>query len=164
MQSRTRKGQSESPDRRWIRHPLYGEIRQIRRSAVGRDGQTYEWWEHDLTFFPLVPKGAVAGDVSKQVFCAACNDPKYFYVDEALPGGLVTFQRLASYLSMHVEPDATIPVGHWARTGEGVAKKPIRIVEATMNRVIGLLRYAYWDPRNTFEMLDASIAMIFRCE
>ena len=83
MESRTRKGRSASADRRWVRHPLYGEIRQIRRSTVGRDGRTYEWWEHDPAFFPPVPKGAVAGDVSKQVFCAACHDPKYFYVDEA---------------------------------------------------------------------------------
>lgn len=29
-----------------------------------------------------IPKGAVAGDVSKQVFCSACHEPKYFYVDE----------------------------------------------------------------------------------
>jgi hypothetical protein len=69
-------------ERRWSRHPLYGNIPLIRRATVGRDGQTYEWWEYDPTFSPRIPKGAVPGDVSKQVFCSACHEPKYFYVDE----------------------------------------------------------------------------------
>jgi len=54
----------------------------VRRATVGRNGRTYEWWEYDPTFSPRVPKGAVAVDVSKQVFCSACHEPKYFYVDE----------------------------------------------------------------------------------
>jgi tetratricopeptide (TPR) repeat protein len=29
-----------------------------------------------------IPKGAVPGDVSKQVFCSGCHEPKYFYIDE----------------------------------------------------------------------------------
>ena len=49
---------------------------------IGRNGRTYEWWEYDAAFSPPVPKGAVPGDVSKQVFCSACQEPKYFYVDE----------------------------------------------------------------------------------
>jgi hypothetical protein len=69
-------------DRRWVKHPVFGNIPQIQHKSVGRDGRTYEWWEWDLTFSPRVPKNAVPGDVSKQVFCGACHDPKYFYVDE----------------------------------------------------------------------------------
>jgi hypothetical protein len=80
-----RQGSSASADsaqRRWFRHPLYGNIPLIRHSTVGRDGRSYEWWEYDPTFSPRIPKGAVPGDVSKQVFCSACHEPKYFYVDE----------------------------------------------------------------------------------
>ncbi len=29
-----------------------------------------------------IPDGAIRGDVSKQVFCPLCHDPKYFYADE----------------------------------------------------------------------------------
>jgi hypothetical protein len=80
-----RHGSSASADsvqRRWSRHPLYGNIPLVRHATVGRDGRTGEWWEYDPTFTPRIPKGAVAGDVSKQVFCSACHEPKYFYVDE----------------------------------------------------------------------------------
>ena len=72
----------DSAERRWSRHPVYGRIPLIRHATVGRDGRTYEWWEYDPAFSPPVPKGAVAGDVSKQVFCSACHEPKYFYVNE----------------------------------------------------------------------------------
>ena len=74
---------ANSADRRWSRHPLYGNIPLNRRMTVGSDGRTYELWEYDPTFSPRVPKGAVPGDVSKQVFCSACHEPKYFYVDES---------------------------------------------------------------------------------
>src|SRR5262249_6411178 len=30
-----------------------------------------------------LPRGAVRGDVSQQVFCSAHNEPKYFYLDES---------------------------------------------------------------------------------
>lgn len=73
---------TSATERRWLRHALYGEIPLIRHATVGRDGRPYEWWEYDPTFSPRVPKGAVPGDVSKQVFCSACHEPKYFYVDE----------------------------------------------------------------------------------
>ena len=73
---------TSATERRWSRHALYGEIPLIRHATVGRDGRTYEWWEYDPTFSPRVPKGAVLGDLSKQVFCSACHEPKYFYVDE----------------------------------------------------------------------------------
>jgi tetratricopeptide (TPR) repeat protein len=75
-------GSRSGTDRRWSRHPLYGNIPLIRHATVGKDGRTYEWWEYDPAFSPPVPKGAVPGDVSKQVFCSACHEPKYFYVDE----------------------------------------------------------------------------------
>jgi tetratricopeptide (TPR) repeat protein len=66
-----------SDERRWTRHPLYGNVPLLRHATVGRDGKTYEWWEYDPTFSPPVPKGAVPGDVSKQVFCSACHEPKF---------------------------------------------------------------------------------------
>jgi hypothetical protein len=54
----------------------------VERSYVANDGQRYKWDEYDLTYSPRLPKGAVAGDVSKQVFHPALHVPKYFYIDE----------------------------------------------------------------------------------
>ena len=66
---------------RTMRHPLYGEIPLLRHeSEVG--GRTYEYWQPDPTYKPRLPHGAVAGDVSRQVFCL-CHSPRYFYVDES---------------------------------------------------------------------------------
>jgi len=62
-------------------HPLYGDIPLIeRRSRV--NGKDYSWWEYDPLFKPKLPKGAVAGDVSRQQYCTPHHVPKYFYVDE----------------------------------------------------------------------------------
>ena len=61
---------------------------------------THECWEDDPTFSPRVPKGAVPGDVSKQVFCSACHEPKCFYVDEART--CVPIDRDARGLDTHV--------------------------------------------------------------
>jgi hypothetical protein len=71
-----------SQDRRWARHELYGDVLLIRQSLVGRDGRPHEWWQYDPNYVPTLPRGAVAGDVMKQVLCASCHVPKYFYVDE----------------------------------------------------------------------------------
>jgi hypothetical protein len=54
----------------------------VERSYVADDGQRYEWDEYDLAYSPRLPKGAVAGDASKQVFHPALQVPKYFYIDE----------------------------------------------------------------------------------
>jgi tetratricopeptide (TPR) repeat protein len=70
-------------ERRWLKHPLYGNVPRIRHAGVGTNGRVYEWWQCDPTFKPRLPRGAVEGDVAKQVFCAGCHVPKYFYVDEA---------------------------------------------------------------------------------
>lgn len=60
---------------------LYGNIPLIpHRTTVA--GKTYEWWECDPAYQPPLPRGAVRGDVTRQVFCNACHTPKYFYVDE----------------------------------------------------------------------------------
>jgi putative zinc ribbon protein/tetratricopeptide repeat protein len=69
-------------ERRWFTHPIYGEVPRIRHTAVGANGRMYEWWQCDPTFKPRLPARAVEGDVTKQVFCAGCHVPKYFYVDE----------------------------------------------------------------------------------
>jgi hypothetical protein len=69
--------------RRVERHPLYGDIPLLRETFVARDGSVNEWWRYDPTFTPQPPKGGVAGDVDRQVFCPAHHVPKYFYVDEA---------------------------------------------------------------------------------
>ena len=65
-----------------VRHPLYGEIPLIRRSATGLKGKSYYWWTYDPAFKPTLPAGAVRGQLDKQVFCGGFHVPKYFYVDE----------------------------------------------------------------------------------
>src|SRR4030095_14215073 len=45
-------------------------------------GKVYEWWQYDPEYEPPLPRGAVRGNVFKQVFCPAHHTPKYFYVDE----------------------------------------------------------------------------------
>jgi len=71
-----------SGGRRWARHELYGDVPLIRHSSVASNGKTYELWRYDPSFVPELPPGAVAGDVSKQVFYE-WYVPKYFYVNEA---------------------------------------------------------------------------------
>jgi hypothetical protein len=80
--TKPKRARKASDERRWSRHPLYGNIPLIRHATVGDDGRTYEWWAYDATFSPPLPRGAVRGDVSKQIFCQTCHEPKYFYVDE----------------------------------------------------------------------------------
>jgi tetratricopeptide (TPR) repeat protein len=71
-----------SRGRRWARHELYGDIPLIHHSSIGPDGESHERWQYDPSFMPVLPRGAVAGDVSQQVFYE-WHVPKYFYVDEA---------------------------------------------------------------------------------
>ena len=80
--SKGRTGAEMSSSRSVARHPLYGDIPMIRETATGRDGKLHEWWRYDLDYSPTLPRGAVRGDVAKQVFCTACHVPKYFYLDE----------------------------------------------------------------------------------
>jgi tetratricopeptide (TPR) repeat protein len=70
------------PNLRIEPHPLYGEVRLIRRTAPAKSGRTVEWWEYDPSFQPRLPRGALRGDPTKQIFCTAHHVPKYFYVDE----------------------------------------------------------------------------------
>lgn len=44
---------------------------------VGPDGTTRQLWRWDPSYAPPLPKGAVRGDITKQVYC--CGFPKYFY-------------------------------------------------------------------------------------
>lgn len=81
--SKSRKGADSSVDaRRWVQHELYGKLPLIRHSSTSRDGQVHEWWKYDRTYTPRLPRGAVPGEVTRQVFCTAHHVPKYFYVDE----------------------------------------------------------------------------------
>jgi len=73
---------SERSASRARRHPLYGDIPLFSETTTGLDGKLYTWWRHDPDFAPPLPRGAVRGDVRKQVFCSACHVPKYFYLDE----------------------------------------------------------------------------------
>lgn len=67
---------------RFFRHARFGNIPLIHHSQVGSDGKLYEWWQYDPNYQPSMPRGAVRGDVRKQMYCAAHHLPKYFYVDE----------------------------------------------------------------------------------
>jgi hypothetical protein len=62
-------------------HPLYGDIPLIEHRRPKPDGGEWTWHEPDLEFKPPLPKGAVRGDTSRQVFCSAHDVPQYFYVD-----------------------------------------------------------------------------------
>ena len=61
---------------------VFGNIPLICHETVNPDGKVYKWWQYDPKYEPPLPRGAVRGDVSKQVFCTACHTPKYFFVDE----------------------------------------------------------------------------------
>ncbi len=63
-------------------HPLFGEIPLLRIPHKNPSGHDDAYWRYDLTYKPPMPKGAVAGDVTRQQYCPMCNVPKYFYVDE----------------------------------------------------------------------------------
>ena len=59
--------------RRIARDPVYGDVPLVE----GPFGFRY-----DPAFEPRLPKGAVRGDVSKQEFCTAHYNPRYFYLDQ----------------------------------------------------------------------------------
>jgi tetratricopeptide (TPR) repeat protein len=63
-------------------HPLYGEIPLVEHRTRGSNGREYVWLQYDPAYEPKLPKGAIRGDVSRQVYCVAHHVPKYFYVDE----------------------------------------------------------------------------------
>jgi hypothetical protein len=64
------------------RHPMFGEIPLIKVIATGLRGQDLSWWRYDPEYEPPLPRGAVRGNVKRQVFCYAHHVPKYFYLDE----------------------------------------------------------------------------------
>ncbi|MBX7187929.1 MAG: zinc-ribbon domain-containing protein [Vicinamibacteria bacterium] len=61
---------------------MFGEIPLIKVTATGLRGQDLSWWRHDPEYEPPLPRGAVRGNVKRQVFCEAHHVPKYFYLDE----------------------------------------------------------------------------------
>jgi hypothetical protein len=65
-----------------VRHPLFGEIPLIRVVATGQDRKLHPSWSYDPDYAPPLPRGAVRGDVRRQVFCTGCHVPRYFFVDE----------------------------------------------------------------------------------
>ena len=56
---------------RSVRLPIVGEV-----PLVQRDSGT---WGYDPAFKPVLPPGAVAGDISRQVYC--CGPPRFAYID-----------------------------------------------------------------------------------
>ena len=73
---------STRTDPRGERHPVFGTIPLIEVKATGLRGEDRSWWRYDPDYEPPLPRGAVRGNVRKQVFCFAHHVPKYFYVDE----------------------------------------------------------------------------------
>jgi len=80
MKSRAKAKRAAEPAQRWREHRLYGRVPLVRHETVVK-GKTYEWWQCDPAFKPRLPRGALAGDVTKQDFCP-CHPPKYFYLGE----------------------------------------------------------------------------------
>jgi hypothetical protein len=68
-------------DSRTHAHPLYGAVPLVPRTTLDEQGHRHIWWQYDPDFRPPLPRGAVRGDVSRQVFCYH-HVPRYFYVDE----------------------------------------------------------------------------------
>src|SRR5687767_11028641 len=83
-----RDGSPRAPDtrvaseRKVAKDRLFGEVPLIRVATPAVDGKVYEWWQYDPDYQPPLPRGAVRGDVRKQLYCTAHHMPKYFYVDE----------------------------------------------------------------------------------
>jgi hypothetical protein len=59
------------PEYSYVDRPIVGKVRMVRTSSAG--------WKYDPTFVPKLPKGAIAGDITRQVYC--CASPHYAYVD-----------------------------------------------------------------------------------
>src|SRR5262245_8636942 len=79
---RVKRGKQRKTERelRFDQHPLFGKIPIIPVSIVALDGKVYERWGYDPSYKPSMPRGAIRGDIRKQVYCH--DTPRYFYVDE----------------------------------------------------------------------------------
>lgn len=60
----------------------FGDIPMIPSVQTYSDGSKAAVWKFDPDFKPRLPKGAVAGDVTKQTFCPMCHTPRYWYMDQ----------------------------------------------------------------------------------
>jgi len=69
-------GAAPRPQRRTLRHALFGEVPIVTGTAAGDPSRP---WAFDPDYRPPLPAGAVRGDPRKQLFC--CDVPRYFYVD-----------------------------------------------------------------------------------
>ncbi len=72
---------SLADNRRFVSHPLFGEIPMIEKTTIGFNGKKNKTWGYDPDYKPKLPKNAVAGNIREQMFCHMCHTPKYFYVD-----------------------------------------------------------------------------------
>jgi hypothetical protein len=70
------------PERRFLHHPLYGDIPLVADTITVPGGSVYQLFRYDPDYSPRLPRGAVRGNVRNQRYCPACHVPKYFYVDE----------------------------------------------------------------------------------
>ncbi len=75
------KSAPDFPAPRVQRHPKFGEIPLIPKPYLDRNGIEHHSYEFDPAYTPLLPKGAVRGDIRKQHFCPICHVPKYYYED-----------------------------------------------------------------------------------
>ncbi len=60
-------------------HPKFGTIPLLPRSYQ-YEGLTRTYYAWDPNYKPPLPRGAVAGNISKQIYC--CDTPLYFYEDQ----------------------------------------------------------------------------------
>ena len=63
-------------------HPRFGQIPLVPRIWTDPQGREHTFYDYDPDYAPPLPKGAVRGDVRRQVFCRIHDVPRYFYVDQ----------------------------------------------------------------------------------
>ncbi len=72
----------QNQEQRYNASRKYGRIPMIEKTVSRFEtGKKYTYWTHDPDFQPELPKGAIRGDVQKQVYCPMCWEPKYYYLD-----------------------------------------------------------------------------------
>lgn len=65
-------------NKRFKRHPLFGDIPIIKIYNTFNQ----EYWDYDPDYKPLLPRGAVRGNIKSQSFCRMCHVPRYFYINQ----------------------------------------------------------------------------------
>jgi Probable zinc-ribbon domain len=79
---RKRRSAEPRPPDPAVRHPRYGDIPLVPRPWTDAAGREHIGYQFDPSYRPPLPKGAVRGDVTRQLSCGAFDVPRYYYVDE----------------------------------------------------------------------------------